>query len=77
MYLMFNALDGGGERCMYLRYEIVCEPVALRHVQMLKGAATSFVLFLFGLLMAIQLATEAVLSYLKYCVESKLSVHIY
>jgi hypothetical protein len=48
--------------CWYLHYEIQNSPVAMRHVQMLKCAAT---LSLFCLLMAIQLAAFVVLSYLK------------
>ena len=46
-----------GENCWYLHYEIDFLPVAVRHVQMLKREAASFVPFSFGLLMAIQLAT--------------------
>jgi len=44
-----------GENSCYLHYEIVCDPVALRHIQMLKRAAASFVLSLFSLLIALQL----------------------
>jgi hypothetical protein len=54
-----------GENICYLHFEIGCDPVAVRHVQMLKRAAASFVLSLFCLLMAIQLPTSAVLSYLR------------
>ena len=60
----------------YLHYEIGCLPIAVRHVQMLKRAATSFVLSSFGLLMAIRLATRAVMSYIKCGAQSKLSVYI-
>jgi hypothetical protein len=49
----------------YVYYEIGCDPVAVRHVQMLKCAAASFVLSFFCLLMEIQLPTSAVLSYLR------------
>jgi len=43
----------------------------MRHVQVLKRTAAPFILSSFGLLMAIQLVTCAVFSYLKYDVEPK------
>jgi len=64
------------ENCWYLHYEIGCVPIVMRHVQMLKRAAASFLLSAFCLLMAIQLAIYAALSYLKYGVASEISVHI-
>jgi hypothetical protein len=69
---MFNALDMGN--FCYLRYEIWCDSVAVRHIQMMKRAAASFLLSLFCLLMAIQLAIYAVLIYFRYGVGSKVSV---
>jgi len=45
------------ENSYYLHYEFICDPVVLRHVQMMKRAAASFILSLFSLLIAIQLVT--------------------
>jgi len=50
---MSYALDGG--KSFVLNFEIGCGPFAVLHVQLLKRAAASFILFSFCVLMAIQL----------------------
>jgi hypothetical protein len=54
-----------GENHLYLNFEIGCEPFIVLHVQLMKRAAASFILSSFGVMMDIQLATLAVLSYLR------------